>query len=369
MQQESAIRGGRFFRVYIMPAAVLQSVIVGGGYGTGREVTEFVSSAGPLGGFAAVGLVFGIWAVLIALSFELARIMGSYDYRHFLKGLVGRAWVIYEVLAIIALLLVLAVVLSASSELILDALGVPRVAALGAVIAAIAWVMHSGRAWVERLLSAWAGLVSLFLLAVFVLVALASGPSGFAGSWDEPLGSAWIAKGATFAFYNIALVPVLLYTLTEIRTRREAFTSGVIAAAAGILPALVMHLTFLPSYPLVLDQPLPMYAVISGLDIPVLKGAYFIVLFGTILLTAVGALQGVAERVDGWLGDARQAAFGARGRLVLATTTLIASAALSGFGVIDLVASGYGTIAWGFLAIYIIPVLTVGLARIIRTRD
>ncbi len=359
----------RFFRIYVMPAAVLQSVIVGGGYGTGREVTEFVSSAGPLGGFAAIALVFGIWAVLMGLSFDLARMMGSYDYRHFLKGIVGRGWVIYEVLAILTLLLVLAVVLSASSELILDAVRIPRAVAVGLVILMVAWVMHSGRDWVERLLSAWAGLVSLFLLTVFLLVAFNSGAKIQSSLWHYPLGTQWLGKGATFAFYNVALVPVLLYTLTEIRTRFEAFTSGVIAAAAGILPALIMHLTFLPAYPAIVDQPLPMYGVISGLDLPALKAGYFIVLFGTILLTAVGALQGVAERLDGWLSDRHQASFGARGRLALAASTLIVSAALSSFGVIDLVAKGYGTMAWGFLAIYVIPVLTIGLMRIFKDRQ
>jgi len=42
----------RFFDVYILPAAVFISVVMGGGYGTGREVVEFFTRCGLLGGAA-----------------------------------------------------------------------------------------------------------------------------------------------------------------------------------------------------------------------------------------------------------------------------------------------------------------------------
>jgi len=38
-----------WIRTWILPGAVFQSVLVGGGYGTGREVVEFISRFGPMG--------------------------------------------------------------------------------------------------------------------------------------------------------------------------------------------------------------------------------------------------------------------------------------------------------------------------------
>ncbi len=359
----------RFFKVYLMPAAVLQSVIVGGGYGTGREVTEFISGAGPMGGLAAIALVFAIWAVLIALSFELARMAAAYDYRTFLKGIIGQGWLIYETLAIVTLLLVLAVVLSASSKLMQDTLGVAKGLSVAIIIGFVGFVAYAGRAWVEKLLSVWAIAVSLFLLTVFLLVWLNADSHALLQSGDALTGRNWVVGGATFAFYNIALVPILLYTITEIRTRSEAFLSGVIAAFAGILPAIVMHLTFVPSFPDVLDQALPLYSVVSELDLPGLSLVYFLVLQGTIVLTAVGALQGVIERLDAWLSSKSKPMLSAWQRGALASLTLVISAILSTFGVINLVASGYGTVAWGFLLIYVVPVLTLGLWRVIAHRN
>jgi uncharacterized membrane protein YkvI len=40
------------------------------------------------------------------------------------------------------------------------------------------------------------------------------------------------------------------------------------------------------------------------------------------------------------------------------------SALLSFWGITSLIAQGYGTIAWGFFAVYMVPLLTVGIYRI-----
>ena len=40
----------RLFHIYVVPAAVFVSVVMGGGYGTGREVIEFFTRYGLLGG-------------------------------------------------------------------------------------------------------------------------------------------------------------------------------------------------------------------------------------------------------------------------------------------------------------------------------
>ena len=58
----------------LMPAAVFQSVIVGGAYGTGREVAEFISRFGPWGGLGVLALAALGFGLVLAVSFELARL-------------------------------------------------------------------------------------------------------------------------------------------------------------------------------------------------------------------------------------------------------------------------------------------------------
>jgi uncharacterized membrane protein YkvI len=80
-----------FFRKYLLPGFVFQSVVIAGGYGTGRELAEFFLTYGPLGGLLAMLLVTTtIWSAVCASSFEFSRLFRSYDYRGFFKHLLGR---------------------------------------------------------------------------------------------------------------------------------------------------------------------------------------------------------------------------------------------------------------------------------------
>ena len=369
LETANNVRGlSRLFRVYLMPAAVFQSVIVGGGYGTGREVVEYVTRFGPLGGLASIGVIFIIWAIVIALSFELARMWSAYDYRRFLKRLIGPLWIVFEIMMIVLLAIVLAVVLAAASDLIEDLLGIPKIVSVVSIIALVAWTIRYGSQLVENLLSIWAVIVSLFLASVMFLAFVLAGETIIAVFSTGGVEPGWAFGGATFAVYTISLVPVLLYTATAIRTRTEAIFSGVIAAAAGVAPAFFMHFALLSVYPAALDQSLPIYFLLTNLAAPGFVAMYFVVLLGTILQTAIGVLEGAAERIDGWLADQGKERITPRDRSLVGGGMLTASALLSSFGIIDLIARGYGTLAWGFLFVFVVPLLTIGFWRVISAR-
>jgi len=46
----------QIFRRILMPGLILQSVMIGGGYATGREIVEFFLVLGPIGGLLAMGV-------------------------------------------------------------------------------------------------------------------------------------------------------------------------------------------------------------------------------------------------------------------------------------------------------------------------
>ena len=103
------ILNSHFFRVYIIPGCVFQSVMVGGGYGTGREVVEYFTQFGLYGGLLALLVTFAVMATVLALTFELSRLYRRYDYRRLMKVLLGPAWVVFELITLTMLPLVLAV--------------------------------------------------------------------------------------------------------------------------------------------------------------------------------------------------------------------------------------------------------------------
>ena len=51
-------------------------------------------------------------------------------------------------------------------------------------------------------------------------------------------------------------------------------------------------------------------------------------------------------------------------RPTIAVVSVIIGICISTFGLTGLVAKGYGTICWGFLVIYVIPMLTIGVYKI-----
>jgi uncharacterized membrane protein YkvI len=52
------------------------------------------------------------------------------------------------------------------------------------------------------------------------------------------------------------------------------------------------------------------------------------------------------------------------GVLLCAILAILLSAGLSLWGITSLIAQGYGTMAWGFLVVYVIPLLTIGVYRL-----
>ena len=83
--------------LYVVPGLVIQAVLVGGGYATGRELVEFFVSKGPATGLAGLALT-ALWISGAAVvSFELARRYSAFDYRSFCRIFLGRFWILFEI--------------------------------------------------------------------------------------------------------------------------------------------------------------------------------------------------------------------------------------------------------------------------------
>jgi uncharacterized membrane protein YkvI len=117
-------------------------------------------------------------------------------------------------------------------------------------------------------------------------------------------------------------------------------------------------------YPGIVEQTLPVYAVIAELGLGPLLVLYVVGLFGTFIETGAGFIQGINERIDAYLLESRGVALGKPARAGVAVLGVTASLSLGTFGLIALIARGYGTIAWGFFAVYVVPIVTIGLYRI-----
>ncbi len=353
-----------WLKAWILPGAVFQTIIVGGGYGTGREVVEFISRFGPAGGIAAAVVIGLLMGLVLGLTFDLALKYQIRDYRSFFKMLLGRFWATYEVVFVISLVLVLAVTGSAAGLVLHDSLGVPVFIGIAIMILVIVVLNYLGRQWVEKTLAVWGLLMSLVLICYAVTTFMGRGDAiatSFAASEIQPR---WWVSGVQFFLYNIFVAPAALYATDHIYTRRQAWGAGFVAGFLGVLPAFVFHLTFMAEYPAILEQPLPTYWMLQQLGISALLIVYVVLLFGTIVQTGVGVLQGINERLDYWWRERTGHALSPRVHSSVAGLTVILSLLAANIGIVALVAKGYGSLAWFSLGIFVVPVLTLGVRKL-----
>lgn len=357
-----------FIRKYLLPGLIFQSVIVGGGYGTGREIAEFFLSHGALGGLLGLGVAMLSWSIILALAFEFARITGSYDYRAFFKALLGPLWPLFEVAYLLIALLVLSVLGAAAGEMLAAAFGLPLAAGAMTLLAAVGALAWLGGKAIARVLAWW----SLLLYAVYALFFLWTARQ-FGGDIASALAKAdivggWHIDGVRYAAYNLVALSAVLFVLPGLETRRQALASGALAGFLGIAPAVMVFLAMLARYPGIESEPVPVLAMMHALNALWFVALFQVVLFGTFIETGVGIVHAVNQRVAATLEE-KGRRFPQWARFVIAAGLLAIAIFLArAVGIIDLIAKGYGALSYAFIAIVVAPLLTVGVLKIAATR-
>lgn len=355
-----------FFKKYLLPGFVFQSVVIAGGYGTGRELVEYFLNFGPLGGLLGMFLVTTIlWSLLLAVTFEFSRKFGAYDYRTFFKELLGPFWFIFEILYLILLFIVLAVIGSAAGILLRDNFGIPYIAGVMIMLAAIGFLTFKGGGLIEKFLSIWSIVLYLVYGAFFVVACLKFGPEiqkNFSSAIALPR---WALGGFKYALYNMGVIPAVLFCINHIETRKEALSAGLIGSLIGIFPGFLFYISVLGHYPDVLPEEVPAIYVLQKAGVPLLLILFQVVLFGTLIETGTGFVHAVNERLHSAL-RLKGRALPSWQRPVVAAVLLLASLGLSTFGLINLVAKGYGSISWGFFLVFFIPLMTLGIYKIVK---
>ncbi len=355
-----------FFKKYLLPGFVFQSVTIAGGYGTGRELVEFFLNYGPLGGFLGMFLVTTLmWSLILAVSFEFSRKFQAFNYRTFFKKLLGPFWFLFEIIYAIQIFLVLAVIGSAAGVILRDNFGLPYMIGVMIMLAAVGFLTFKGKSLIENFLSVWSIVLYLVYVAFFVVALVKFGPliqKNFASGIILPK---WALGGFKYALYNLGTVPAVLFCLNHIETRKEAVTAGILGGFIGIIPGALFFVSVVSHYPQVLPEEIPAVFLLQKAGVPILLIVFQIVLFGTLIETGTGFIHSVNERIRSTLQTKGKEMLRWQRPLVAVIMLLIAMG-ISSFGLINLIAKGYGSAAWGFLVAYIVPILTFGIYKLVK---
>ena len=373
---------------YLVPGFLFQSVVIGGGYGTGNEIAQYFGIHGMKAGMIVTTLV---WAVVAAATFEFCRTFKVYDYNNMSQKLLGPVGYLYEVCYIILMLIVLGVINATASSMIADLTGWTGWIGIIILSLGIIYLILRGTETIEKVLSFWS-YVLYAVYAVFMIICFTKfGPAikeAFAAGSGEytkdfvnasgealtstigglSIGSA-IVDGFKYSFYNLGIVPAILYTVRECETRKQAVVCGLLAGLIGVLPAFLLLLAMGGALPEAVfnanNNGTAVSAIFSKLNMRWLYVIFEIVLFGTLIETGSGFIKAVDDRIE------ISAAVNGQEtpkwvRPVVAIGLTLLGVAVSTFGLTGLIAKGYGTICWGFLIVYVIPMLTIGIYKIAK---
>jgi len=353
---------GNIFQRLILPGFAFKAAVIGGGYATGRELATFFIPSGPIGGLYAILLAMVIWSVVCTTTFLFAHQTGSRDYRTFFQHLLGRFWPLYEIAFFLALIVILAVFAAAAGAIGATIFGWPPIVGSIALMIAIALFAAWGNESVEQLFK----YVSYFLYAtyaVFVVLSLSKfGDRMIANFAINVPTTGWISGGVTYASYNIIGAIVILSVTRHLTSRKDAIIAGLLAGPMAMIPGLLFFLCMVAFYPSIGEQELPSDFLLEQLDMPVFRVIFQLMIFAALLESGTGGVHSINERIANSFKRNNNKEISRTLRFCITTAILSGSVFIAGrFGLVDLIANGYRWLAYAFLLIYVLPIMTYGV--------
>ncbi|MBZ2174636.1 hypothetical protein K8M07_05175 [Schnuerera sp. xch1] len=364
------------FGRYILPGVILQSVLIGGGYATGSEVVAYGGKFGAMGWLGGLGIFIG-FTVLAILTFELARLFKVYDYKLLVQQFIGKFYILYDVLYILLAILIIAIMASATGEIVKSTMGLPYWIGVTGVIIIVGILNFYGGWLIERFETY--GTIALYIgYIIFGILVLSStwgnvqrvfmtSDVSYVSETSVSIGAV-LWSGILYVGYNLAVYPATLFTLKRQTKRKETICAAIIAGLLMTIPWFITYFSLMGFYPSkeIIGAPVPWLVMLQGMGRPWIIILFGIVVGWTLIETSTGMIHALVERINSGLKEMRKEILTRKQNAILTVVVLITATFLSKIGIIDLVSKGYTIMAYGMIAVYALPLLTIGLYRIIN---
>lgn len=348
----------------LLPGIILQSVLIGGGFATGREIVEYGGRFGANGWISGLAIFFG-FSLLAIITFEACRQWRVYNYKSLLKKLIGRGWIAYEISYLILGIIIIAVMASAAGEILNNTLGFDVWVGIILIILLVGFLNYMGENFIAKMKTigtiALFGAYTLFGVAVFLSRSNQIGEvfSQWNTSFTAPtsiLMLIWI--GITYVGYNLAVYPATFFTLKHLQSKKESITAGIISGLLMTIPWFLTYVAIMAYYPSaeVLDASVPWLKMLAPF------GSVFVVVFGivvgwTLVETATGIIHAFIGRIDAEVFQTHEKHLSGSRKALISLVALVAAMLLAQVGIIDLIAKGYSFMAYAMILFYGVPLL------------
>ncbi len=354
------------FNRIILPGLAFKAVVIGGGYATGRELVEFFMPSGIVGGLYGMLFAMVLWSAVCAVTFLFAFRVGATDYEGFFRALLGKFDFIFEIIYFAFLILVLSVFGSAAGEIGASLFGLPSIIGTLVLVLAVLTVCSAGQGAAEAVFK-YVSVLLYGVYAIFLALSMWYFGASIGEAFSRPAPTTgWALGGLTYASYNVIGAALILPVLRHLQSGRDAVVAGLLAGPLAMVPAIAFFVCLSAFYPAIVKEPLPSDYVLRALGLPVFHVLFQAMVFGALLECSVGFVQAFMTRIEANNTRRRRATGRATRTLVPAVVTLGSVFIATTIGLIELIAQGYRAMAYAVLAIYILPLATLGILRLVR---
>jgi uncharacterized membrane protein YkvI len=356
-------------------AAVWFGSHAGGGFATGRQEVEFFVQ------FGWHSLWIGMLAMLImgaAIFFglELARVYKTHDYKSFFKKLYAPYEIVFanlwDLLYLYATLLGTAVAIAGASELLNQSLHIPY----GIAVIIIGGILLLFTVFGSGLVRSASAAMAAFIVGALLIVTflgIKMGAANLGNVVSQKITTAGFGKILWMALLYGAFQSVLIAPIVSVseplKTRKNTFMAALYGFLVNGTMLTLVCIMLLSFYPAVVKEKLPVYFVTAQLGHNWLYALYSLILFFALISTGVGLIFGVVKRFEAaWTKENRIFKNVRIKRITICVTCLLISAGISLFGLIAIVAKGYGSLGYGAIFLNIIPLLFIAPIKIKKAR-
>lgn len=371
---------GTIYAKYLLPGVILQSVLIGGGYATGREIYQYGAMFGSMGWMSGITIAIG-FSLFAFLTFEICRINKVYDYKNFIKQIIGPLWPVMDILTILIAILLIAVMAAATGSIFAQ-VGLPSFLGNVVIIVVVGILNFFGDRIIEQFESI--GTILLYCgYILFTIIVIARKGDHIGEVFATHSTVAYDGKvtvmlciwtGIIYVAYNINAIPMGMFTLKRQTSRKETVLSGLFAGLLMVIPWFLSYFAMMCFYgdlsivgPEVETPWTMMINAVNGG--PALLTLFGIVMGWTLIETATGCIHMIIDRFDIAMQQRGGEELGRNKRGIIAVATLVMALICSRIGVVDLIGAGYTYLAYGFIIFYLLPTLVIGGYKIIKHKD
>ena len=137
-----------------------------------------------------------------------------------------------------------------------------------------------------------------------------------------------------------------------------------------MIPALLFFICMIAYYPQIGGEALPSDFLLTRLNFPAFHYLFQLMIFLALLESGTGCVHAFNERIAEAYATRSGRSLSKAARLSITAALLLGSIFLAArFGLVTLIARGYRGLAYLFLAVFVLPVMTLGLRQVVKSRD